>query len=219
MSVSHKSIVFKETLLSWFKTNGRSFSWRQSTNPFHVLVAELLLRKTQANRVAVVFANFCKKYQRPEDVLNAVPVELEEYLEVLGLRQRIGWLREICEQLVNVYQGKVPHEYEALCELKGVGPYTANMVLCLGYGQDCIPIDNNVARLISRVFGVKRFGDTRREREVEAVLAGIKSLASAKDIALAMLDFSALKCRASKPNCIDCPLVNVCEYKNVKDCS
>lgn len=89
------------------------------------------------------------------------------------------------------------------------------MVLCLGYGQDCIPIDNNIARLVSRVFGVKRFGDTRREKEVEAVLGGIESLNFSRNIALAMLDLSALKCKASKLDCIDCPLINVCEY--VKD--
>jgi len=212
MSTSQKSRLFKEQLLSWFKMNGRPFNWRQSQNPFHILVAELLLRKTQADRVAEVFDEFCRKYQKPQDVLKTEPLELDRSLSSLGLRRRIGWLRETCKQLVNDYQGTVPDTYEKLCALKGVGPYTANMVLCLGYGRDCIPVDNNVARVISRVFRVKRFRDTRKEREVEAVLDNIKSLDTSRDITLAMLDLSALNCRASKPHCTDCPLISVCEY-------
>lgn len=212
MSTNQKSRLFKEQLLSWFKMNGRPFTWRQSQNPFHILVAELLLRKTQADRVVKVFDEFCKKYQKPQDVLKTESLELDRSLGHLGLRQRIGWLRETCKQLVNDYQGAVPDTYEKLCALKGVGPYTANMVLCLGYGQDCIPVDNNVARVVSRVFRVKRFGDTRREREVEAILDGIKSLDTSRDIALAMLDLSFSNCRASKPHCINCPLISVCEY-------
>jgi len=212
MSASQKQESFREKLLSWYKKNGRSFSWRHTKNPFHILVAEFLLRKTQADRVAIVYDNFCSKYQKPQDMLEANPIEIEENLKGLGLQQRIRWLLETCEQLVKYYQGRVPSTYESLCELKGVGSYTANMILCLGYGQDCIPIDNNVARLVSRVFGVKRQGDTRKEREVESALTEIKTNGKSKDISLAMLDFSALRCRASKPDCVDCPLTIICEY-------
>lgn len=121
MKTSRKSRLFRKQLLSWFETNGRPFAWRQSRNPFHILVAEFLLRKTQAERVALVFDDFCRKYQKPQDVLKTKPVELDESLGGLGLRKRLKWLRETCELLVKNYQGEVPNNYRDLFELRGGG--------------------------------------------------------------------------------------------------
>jgi A/G-specific DNA glycosylase len=208
---------FKNILLLWFEGNARSFPWRISDNKFHLLVAEVLLRKTQANTVLSTYNWFCDHYRKPEDVLNADSVCLEGELGKLGLKQRIQWLRNICDTLVHEFDGEIPDSYDKLLHLKGIGQYTAKMVLCIGYGKDCIPIDNNIARLISRVFNVKRMGDTRREYQIETIINKMEEFKDSRNLTLAMLDLAGLICRETNPKCLHCPLINLCKYKINQD--
>lgn len=207
-----KARIFSARLEKWFRSNGRDFPWRESQNLFHLLVAELLLRKTQADRVLPVYNEFTARYRKPSDVLNARPEYLRELLCGLGLRQRVQWLVGLCKQLVEQHNGDVPSDYGELCRMKGIGPYTANMVLCLGRGETRPAIDNNIARLVSRVFDVKRAGDTRREKHIGQVLENVFHQGNPRLITLAMLDLAGMICRASKPGCTLCPLQDICSW-------
>ncbi len=207
-----KAREFRAVLEDWFPKNARTFPWRKCQNFFHLLVAELLLRKTQAERVAPIFRDFCERYKDPRDVLAASPETLLELLGELGLKQRVHWLIELSKQLVEQYGGKIPKDYERLCRLKGIGPYTANMVLCLGRAKAHPPVDNNIARLVSRVFNVKRVGDTRREKHVQAILQEVFREGDPRQVTLAMLDVGGIICTAHKPRCTSCPLKHTCSF-------
>lgn len=213
------AVLFADALSQWFDRHGRAFPWRQSDNPFLVLVAELLLRKTQAQRVQAVYSDFCMRFSAPEQVLATDRKVLSSMLDVLGLAKRTDWLLDLCAQLVANHEGTVPSSYRALLKLKGVGPYTANMVLCVCFGKRTIPVDNNVARLVSRVFGVPRSGDTRREKAVETILSQLPEHTEPKVLAFGMLDFAAAVCKSVKPRCSVCPLSMRCKYRGVTEAS
>lgn len=212
MTQIEKVRVFRGKLEKWFSSNGRAFPWRESQNLFHLLVAELLLRKTQADRVLPVFNEFQAKYQKPSDVLDARPESLMELLGKLGLKRRVQWLTDLCNQLVEQHGGEIPGDYKELCRMKGIGPYTASILLCLGRGETRPPIDNNIARLVSRVFDVERVGDTRREKHIGRVLEEVFHQGNPRQITLAMLDLAGMICKASRPRCVSCPLQDVCSW-------
>lgn len=205
-----KSRIFSSRLEEWSLNNNRAFPWRESQNLFHLLVAEILLRKTQAARVLPVFNEFQARYQGPSDVLDEQPEFLMELLGSLGLKHRVQWLIELCSQLVEEYGGTVPSDYANLLEIKGIGPYTASMLLCLGNIEALPPVDNNIARLVSRVFDVQRVGDTRREKHVILVLQVAFHHGNPRRTTLAMLDLAGLLCKASRPRCVSCPLQDIC---------
>lgn len=211
------AMLFVDALSQWFQRHGRVFPWRQSDNTFLVLVAELLLRKTQAERVQTVYSEFCTRFSTPEQVLATDRKVLSLMLNGLGLMKRTDWLLDLCAQVVANYEGAVPSSYPALLKLKGVGPYTANMVLCVCFGRSVIPVDNNVARLISRVFGVPRSGDTRREKAVETILSQVLEHIEPKALAFGMLDFASAVCKSVKPRCPACPLSMMCKHREVTE--
>jgi A/G-specific adenine glycosylase len=205
-----KLYTFASTLAEWSAANGRSFPWRTATNPFHLLMAELLLRKTQAERVEPIYTELTARFSTPDEVLRVNKGELLAMLSPLGLTRRVAYLLDLCGQLVGRHEGIVPREYTDLRQLKGVGPYTANMVLCVSYEQPTLPVDNNIARLVSRVFGLARRGDTRREVDVERTLANVSFYGGLKRLTFAMLDFAALVCTARNPDCRTCVMKHIC---------
>jgi A/G-specific adenine glycosylase len=215
-SLESKASIFRDRLENWYHKNHRDFSWRHSRNPFHLLVAEFLLRKTQAERVEPFFVKFCAKYKKPQDVLIENPESLFEQLGNLGLRKRVIWLIEVSQQLVEDYEGEIPLNFKEILRLKGVGPYTASMVLIALDKTALPPIDNNIARLISRVFGIERVGDTRREKEIEMVLHIIFRSGEPRVITFSMLDFTAIFCSSYKPKSEICPLKDICCYNLTK---
>ena len=185
-----KACNFRECLENWFQNNSRDFPWRHSKNPFHLLVAEILLRKTQAKRVEFIFNKFCASYKNPFDVTKEAPELLYILLDKLGLRKRGDWIIEICNRLVKQYNGELPLDYNELLKLKGVGPYSASMVLLALNHNAPPPIDNNIARLISRVFCLKLVGDNRREKEIGEVLKVVFMKGEPRLIVYAMLDLT-----------------------------
>jgi len=207
-----KIIAFAETLEQWSESHGRQFPWRKTRNAFHLLLAELLLRKTQAERVQPIYEQICKYVAEPADLMRFGPERLRSLIQPLGLQARFDWLLELSKEIIRKHNGRVPSTYKGLVALKGVGPYTANFTLCVAFDQNTLPIDNNIARLVCRVFGVRRIGDTRRERDVENLLREICRLRDVKTLAFAMLDFAAAVCRAKKPECLNCPLSEICSW-------
>lgn len=200
-----------DILEGWYERHGRLFPWRTTKNAFQVLVAELLLRKTQAERVRPVYEQICQQVRGAADVLGLGREMLEKLLEPLGLKTRIEWLIGLSAEIVAKHQGQVPLTYEQLVALKGVGPYTANMILCVACDQDTAPVDNNIARLVCRVFGIPRVGDTRREKEVERIVKDVIRMRRAKTIIFAMLDLAALVCVQRNPSCVGCPIRDICQ--------
>jgi A/G-specific adenine glycosylase len=146
-----KKELFIGTLLEWHKRNCRDFPWRRLSDPYKILISEILLQKTRAENVVAVFNRFITKYPNAEKLFTASSSELKSEIEILGLHtQRATKLQKLARILVEIYNGTVPNNKKELLELPGIGIYVANAVLCFAFGYDVPLLDTNIGRIIER---------------------------------------------------------------------
>jgi len=201
-------------LLSWFSKNGRHFSWRKAkVSPYEILIAELLLQRTRAERVEPVFKSFIKKFPNPRTIVKVTALEIGGVIKNLGFqKRRLKNITGIARQLVKEYDGKIPEDKEELIKLTGVGEYTANSVLCFAFSRQVPVVDTNVSRILSRVFSLKIRGDPRLDKDLWVIARELLPIGQAKRFNWAMIDLGALICKPKSPLCYKCPIVMACDY-------
>ena len=198
-------------LLAWYAKHKRDLPWRRTSDPYHILVSEIMLHQTQVDRVAPKFEQFIAKYPTVHHLAKAPLPELKKLWYPLGYNYRPARLRTIAREAIMKYNGRIPDRYDDLIVLDGVGRYTAGAVLSFAYHQDAPTLDTNVARVLSRVFGVRGDPATapaqkRLWRLAEAVIP----TGCASDFNQAMMDLGAMICVARQPRCNVCPVRSVC---------
>ncbi|MCL0097800.1 A/G-specific adenine glycosylase [Dehalococcoidia bacterium] len=218
VTLKQKKQFFVDGVLKWGKNNYRSFPWRQVKDPFLTLLAEMLLSKTPAWRVEPVYDRIAKTYGSAELLANASQSALAAEIEPLGLHnKRAGQLIEIAKSLSKIYNGKVPRKARQLAEFPGVGPYIAHAVPCFAYEDPAAVVDSNVARVLTRFFGLDCVGRPALSKTVwEFATTLVAETVSARQYNYALLDFAAQVC-ASKPKCRTCPVRNVCQFLAAED--
>lgn len=154
--ITRREKKFVGELIQWWAENRRSFAWRETRDPYKILLAEVMLRKTTTGQVAKLYERFLLKHPRPSDLLAAPIKELKKNLKPLGMyKVRAMQLKKMAKLLVHEHGGRVPRSKEELMALPGVKEYGANAVLCLAYGENVPFLDTNSARVLQRVFGIK----------------------------------------------------------------
>lgn len=206
-------------LIAWFNKNGRSFIWRDRSEPFVVLIAEILLKKTSANVVNRFLPRFLDRYGDVHALHNATLKELEEVIAPLGLSvQRGKQLKSLARALVQSYGGAIPSERDKLLQLPGIGEYIAGAVLSFAYKKPEAIVDTNVARIIIRFYGIEpsRY-EARRSPEVWEQASRLVNQDSecGHRINWALLDLGALICKPRRPKCDECPLKCDCTFASL----
>ena len=147
-----KKTLFRKTLLMWYAEYGRELPWRNTDDPYHVLVSEIMLQQTQVERVIPKYHEFLAKYPDINTLANAPTEEIKETWKPLGYNIRPVRLQTIAREVQTEYGGTIPQEPEELQKLKGIGKYTAGAVSCFGYRKSVALVDTNVDRVLQRVF-------------------------------------------------------------------
>jgi A/G-specific adenine glycosylase len=198
-------------VLSWALAHGRDFVWRRNSEPFDVLLAELLLHRTRADVVEAIFVQLRATYPTPQALARADEESVVELLRPLGYAHRARRLPSLGVALVERHDGRVPDQRDELLALPGVGPYIANAVLALAFGKPAALLDPNVIRIIGRVFGVR--SDRARPRDdpmLWAFLEQLVPISKPAEFGLALVDLGALICVPRRPACAECPLSARC---------
>ena len=214
---SEKLREFQRAVVEWYRRCGDRFlPWRRTSDPWSVLVAAFLLRKTTVSQVDKIYEELMKKYPTPKALLSADEEELKELLRPLGIEnQRSRHLKQLAERIEREFGGKVPCSKEELKELPGVGDYIAAEVLLASCGVPEPLLDRNMIRVIERVFGVK--SEKKRPHTDPEIWSFAKSLVpenleEAKQFNYGVLDLARKVCRARKPRCSVCPVKSICAY-------
>jgi len=147
-------VTFRNNILKWFADNKREYPWRETDDPFKVLIAEIMLRRTKANQVVNVYNKLFSKYPGIIDLANANDEQLEQIIYPLGLKWRSPTFKMVAKEILIRHNGKVPQERESLLSLPGIGNYVAGAVLSIAYNHQEWLIDSNVVRLLKRYFGI-----------------------------------------------------------------
>ena len=201
---------FREDLLAWFRSNRRSFIWRDGElNPWQVLMLEMCLRRTQAKQVDRVAEKLISYAKTPSEFLSNFEM-LEPELDTLGLRRRVGDLVAAATYITNELNGQFPDSRQSLMTIPGVGDYVACAVLCFAHGRPSVLVDTNTRRIARRVFGEDDKCPDWLVRLHLHELAG----RNGSDIEWnqALLDLGALRCTARAPKCKECPVRTYCVH-------
>ena len=204
--------VFKRALLSWGVSGVRRFPWRETRDPYAVIVAELMLRRTKAAQVLPVYNTFIGAYPTLMDLANAAPSNIRRICQPLGLHWRVENLVELSQEARHNRLRRIPASIEELQQLSGVGPYVAGAVRCLAFGYACPVVDSNVVRVLSRFFGLSIQGEARRSRRMVDLAARCVDRDAPRDYNLALIDFGALVCTPNRRGCAACPLSAGCSW-------
>lgn len=209
-----KSDQFAQKLATWFEKNERIFPWRETSDPYRVLLAEIFLRKTDAKKVLGIYEHFIRHYPEFETLVNANVRDLENFLRPLGLyRRRAKELKNLAQIVMTRHRGEIPRSREELLGLPGVGDYIANAILCFVFGKDVPLLDTNVIRVVTRVFSFKP--KRKRARDDPEMWRAVRQMVprgKARDFNLATLDLAATICHPRKPECVVCPVLSLCDY-------
>jgi DNA (cytosine-5)-methyltransferase 1 len=202
-------------LLDWFKTNKRSFPWRQTKVPYKILLAEKLLQQTAATeQVVAAYEKIVRLYPTLESLSKASVAELKHIIAPLGFSYRANELPRLAQEILNLHQGEIPAELDKLLRLPGIGDYAARAILSFAHGQDAPIVDTNIARLLYRIFGITNqmpSNPARNKKLIEMATALVPE-GQSRDFNLAALDLCASICTARQPNCAICPIRNECVY-------
>jgi len=212
----HDITHLRKKLLYWFRKNGREFPWRATSDPWRVLIAEMMLRRTKADQVETVYRQFIRHYRTPRGLLRGSPTKVRRILSPLGLTWRQQNFFDLAKALVRDFKSTIPSTREELKQLPGVGDYVAGAVLSIGFGKKEWIVDSNVVRVFKRYFDLDTSKEGRRDKPVIDLARAYATTSRPKEANLAILDLSALICRPQNPACQDCPIHFGCSYARMK---
>lgn len=207
--------IIGNLLLDWWEKNKRHFPWRRRKQPYAVLVAEMLLRKTTAKQVEKMYRSFLKKYPTPKALSEADENDLNKILTPLGMEHRraslfIKFGRAVTED----YNGKIPSSDKELLKLPGVGLYATNAVLSFSHNKNVPMVDTNFIRVIERVFDLTSSkARARNDSRIWEFAGELIPNKKSREFNLAVLDFAATVCKPQNPECSACPIIQICAFQ------
>lgn len=212
-----RAVVFRDRLLAWFAEHGRDLPWRQTRDPYAILVSELMLQQTQVDRVLDYYTRFLARFPTFEALARASEEEVVAAWEGLGYYNRARNFRKLARVVTDEYSGAFPTNIEEIRALPGIGEYTAGAVMTFALERRAPIVDTNVNRVITRVFlfpvadGAFE-GPAEREKVLWLISDALLPETQFWEFNQAIMDFGALQCPARAPRCNSCPMRSSCRY-------
>jgi A/G-specific adenine glycosylase len=175
-------------LHAWFAQHGRGLPWRRTRDPYAILVCEVMLQQTQVKRVAPRYLAWLERWPTAASLAGASPADVIREWQGLGYNRRALNLHRAARRIAD---DGWPND---LTDLPGVGRYTAAAIRCFAFGEDVLPVDVNVARVL---------------RRTDATFSSAA--------AQALMDLGATICVARTPRCHTCPLAAECPSRGVRE--
>ena len=202
----------QDVLLGWFDAHGRDLPWRQTRDPWAILVSEFMLAQTQVARVVGRYEAFLERFPTAVDCATAPVGDVIAAWAGLGYNRRAVNLHRSAVAIVANHAGRVPDSLDGLLALPGVGPYIARAVLVFAFDRDVGVVDTNVARVLARWEG-----RALERREVQRKADASVAAGAAWEWNQALFDLGATVCVARAPRCDDCPVRQWCAWSGRAD--
>lgn len=204
--------LLRRAIINWGQTNFRAFPWRLTTDPYSILIAEIMLHRTQATQVEPVYAAFLEQFPDLATLAKASKDELLQSMYSLGLRWRVELLYEMIMELNEEFDGTVPHDRGALLGLPGVSEYIASAVRCFAWNFPDPLIDTNTVRITGRLFGLEIKDSSRRNKQFKQLITALVDPDQPRAYNYALLDLAHLVClKKRSPLCGECPIQKHCD--------
>ena len=198
-------------LAVWYAAHARDLPWRRTSDPYAILVSEVMLQQTQVSRTVPKYVEFLDAFPTLEALADAPVAEVIRAWSGMGYNARAVRLHRLAVEVMASHGGELPHTADGLRALPGIGPYTAAAVACFAFGARTPVLDTNVYRVLSRVVhGLTPPERSELEPLARAFLPGPAAPLDASTWAQALMDVGASVCSVSTPACRDCPLEPHC---------
>lgn len=208
---------FISPLLGWFDTHAENLPWRQTQNPYHIWLSEIMLQQTQVNTVIPYYEKFLQKFPTVETLATTSQDDLMKQWEGLGYYSRARNLQFAAKQVVELYNGDIPTTAAELQKLKGIGRYTANAIASIAFNEQVPVVDGNVIRVFSRLFDIRE--DVTQEKTKQAIWSLAETLmenvpqGQAGTYNQALMELGREVCKPRNPQCPTCPIAEHCRAK------
>lgn len=200
---------FTTTILSWFREHGRALPWRQTRNPYAIWLSEIILQQTRIEQGLPYWERFMHRWSTVEELAAASEDEVLREWQGLGYYSRARNLHTAAKQIVEM--GGFPRTLEGIKQLKGVGDYTAAAIGSIAFDLPAAVVDGNVYRVLARHYGISTpINTTEGKKEFTALAQSLLPVKQASAFNQAMMDFGAIQCTPSTPQCPSCPLQETC---------
>ena len=199
---------FSGDLLAWYDRCARTLPWRGERDPYRIWLSEIMLQQTQAETVKGYYARFLARFPTVEKLAGADEQDVLKLWEGLGYYSRARNLHAAARIVAREHRGIFPMDAEGLKKLPGVGPYAANAVASIAYGEPVPALDGNQARVLSRILAWEDIIKTPFDLRSPALK--LISQERPGDYNQALMDLGAALCTPRNPVCARCPVTAHC---------
>ena len=201
----------------WYDHNKRDLPWRHTSDPYLIWLSETILQQTRVSQGMDYYLRFVQQYPTVKSLANASEDEVLKLWQGLGYYSRARNLHTAAKQVVGSWEQAgvecvFPAEYSELIKLKGVGPYTAAAIASISADERVAVVDGNVYRVLSRIFDIDTPINTGKGQKLFLALAEelLPDGSGSGHHNQAIMEFGALHCTPSSPDCANCPVAEHC---------
>jgi A/G-specific adenine glycosylase len=203
-----RQAALRRAVLAFGRSSLRPLPWRQTRDPWAILVSEVMLQQTSAARVLEPYRRFLTRFPTVGAGAAASPGDVLRAWAGLGYNRRALNLHRAAAVMVEKHGGAVPADLAALCALPGVGPYTARAVLVFAYETDHAVVDVNVARVIARAVEGHSLSPARGQEVADRLVPRGKGWLWNQSL----MEIGAVVCGAQAPGCDRCRVAPTCAW-------
>jgi A/G-specific adenine glycosylase len=204
---------FAERVITWYQHSGRhELPWQRPRTPYRVWISEIMLQQTQVVTVVPYFLRFMERFPDVATLAQAPLDDVLHHWSGLGYYARARNLHRAAQTLVRDHGGVFPRDLAMIGALPGVGRSTAGAIMSLGLGMRASILDGNVKRVLARCFAIDGWpGSHETLLRLWDMAEQLTPIAQCHDYNQAMMDLGAMICKRTKPTCLRCPLIDLCQ--------
>lgn len=202
-------------LARWFRAQGRDLPWRQTRDPYAIMVSEFMLQQTQVATVRDFYARWLARFPDFTALAGATEADVLHVWQGLGYYARARNLHRAAQEVVTRHGGALPNDLASIAALPGVGRYTAGAIASFAFDRATPIIDANIARVLARLLDLREPIDTTRGSEI--LWQAAEALLPRRGGRLhnsALMELGALLCTPRQPQCLICPAREHCRTPN-----
>lgn len=202
---------FSKKLIVWYLQNKRDLPWRNTNNPYHIWLSEIMLQQTRVLQGLPYYLKFTEAYPKVEDLASAPEDEVLKLWQGLGYYSRARNMHATAKTVADEMDGVFPNNYKDLLKLKGVGDYTASAISSISFNQPEAVVDGNVYRVLSRFFGISTpINSTAGQKEFKQLAQELIDKEQPGTFNQAIMEFGARYCVPQSPDCENCIFNDSC---------
>ena len=196
-----------QTIINWYLQHKRDLPWRETQDPYHIWISEIILQQTRVTQGLDYYLRFISKFPTVGDLACADEDEVLRMWQGLGYYSRARNIHTAAREIQTHFNGNFPSSYNEIRSLKGIGPYTAAAIASFAFKLPHAAIDGNVYRVLSRLFDIDTPIDSTEGKKLFEALANELLDQKRPDLFnQAMMEFGAIQCTPQSPDCNNCPL-------------